>query len=99
MRLAYSKLRDEGIVASCEQDENAAIGMLLVHLLFQRPCFSRSFAQHGEQHPDPAARHFPAESWKVSTSRIAPRTFCGTITPAPESRRRCCGRSASRSRF
>jgi hypothetical protein len=39
--MAYSKLRDEGIVASCEQDENAAIGMLLVHLLFQRPCFQQ----------------------------------------------------------
>ena len=39
--LAYSKLRDEGIVASCERDENAAIGMLLVHQLFQRPCFQQ----------------------------------------------------------
>jgi hypothetical protein len=39
--LAYSKLRDEGIVASCEQDANAAIGMLLVHQLFQRPGFQQ----------------------------------------------------------
>ena len=39
--VAYSKLRDEGIVAACEQDENATIGMLLTHLLFERPGFQQ----------------------------------------------------------
>jgi hypothetical protein len=39
--MAYSKLRDEGIVAACEQDGNAAIGMLMTHLLFGRPCFQQ----------------------------------------------------------
>jgi hypothetical protein len=39
--VAYSKLRDEGIVAACEQDQNAAVGMLLVHLLFDRPSFQQ----------------------------------------------------------
>jgi hypothetical protein len=39
--LAFSKLRDEGIVAACEFDANATIGMLLTHLLFQRPGFQQ----------------------------------------------------------
>jgi len=39
--LAYSKLRDEGIVAACEADANATIGMLLTHLLFERPGFQQ----------------------------------------------------------
>lgn len=39
--LAYMKLRDEGIVAACEQDPSAAIGMLMVHSLFERPCFQQ----------------------------------------------------------
>ncbi len=39
--VAYSKLRDEGIVAACEQDQNATAGMLLTHLLFERPCFQQ----------------------------------------------------------
>ncbi len=39
--MAYSKLRDEGIVAACEQDGNATIGMLMTHLLFERPCFQQ----------------------------------------------------------
>jgi hypothetical protein len=39
--LAYAKLRDEGIVAACEQDESATIGMLLTHLLFERPGFQQ----------------------------------------------------------
>lgn len=39
--LAFSKLRDEGIVAACEADCNATIGMLLTHLLFQRPGFQQ----------------------------------------------------------
>jgi L-fucose isomerase-like protein len=39
--LAFMKLRDEGIVAACEQDQCAAIGMLMTHLLFERPCFQQ----------------------------------------------------------
>ncbi|MGA2864246.1 MAG: hypothetical protein ABSF95_07125 [Verrucomicrobiota bacterium] len=39
--LAFSKLRDQGIVAVCEQDTNATIGMLLTHLLAGRPCFQQ----------------------------------------------------------
>jgi hypothetical protein len=39
--LAYLKLRDEGIVAACEQDQSATIGMLLTHLLFERPGFQQ----------------------------------------------------------
>jgi hypothetical protein len=39
--LAYSKLRDEGIVAACERDANATISMLLTHLLFERPGFQQ----------------------------------------------------------
>jgi hypothetical protein len=39
--LAFMKLRDEGIVAACEQDQNAAVGMLLIHLLFEQPCFQQ----------------------------------------------------------
>ena len=37
--LAFSHLLDEGVVAACEADWNAAISMLLVHLLFERPGF------------------------------------------------------------
>lgn len=37
--LAFSRLRDEGIVAACEADTNAAISSRLVHLLFDRPGF------------------------------------------------------------
>ncbi len=39
--VAYSRLRDEGIVAACEQDPNATIGMLMTHLLLQRPTFQQ----------------------------------------------------------
>jgi hypothetical protein len=39
--VAYAQLRDEGIVAVCEQDPSAAAGMLLTHLLFERPCFQQ----------------------------------------------------------
>jgi hypothetical protein len=39
--IAYSRLRDEGIVAACEQDPNAAIGMLMTHLLCERPSFQQ----------------------------------------------------------
>ena len=39
--LAFSKLRDEGIVAACEADANATMSMLLTHLLFQRPGFQQ----------------------------------------------------------
>jgi hypothetical protein len=39
--VAYSKLRDEGIVAACEQDPLATVGMLLTHLLFERPAFQQ----------------------------------------------------------
>jgi len=39
--VAYSRLRDEGIVAACEQDANATIGMLMTHLLCERPCFQQ----------------------------------------------------------
>jgi hypothetical protein len=39
--VAYSRLRDEGIVAACEQDTNATIGMLMTHLLCERPCFQQ----------------------------------------------------------
>jgi uncharacterized short protein YbdD (DUF466 family) len=37
--MAFSHLLDEGVVAACEADTNAAISMLLVHLLFERPGF------------------------------------------------------------
>jgi len=37
--LAFSKLRDEGIVGACEADWNAAISSRLTHLLFERPGF------------------------------------------------------------
>ena len=37
--MAFSHLLDEGIVAACEADWNAAISMLLTHLLFERPGF------------------------------------------------------------
>jgi len=37
--LAFSHLRDEGIVGSCEADWNAAISERLTHLLFNRPGF------------------------------------------------------------
>ena len=37
--LAYSRLLDEGIVAGCEADQNAALGMLLSMLLLGRPGF------------------------------------------------------------
>jgi hypothetical protein len=37
--LAYSRLRDECIVAACEADWNAAISSRLTHLLFNRPGF------------------------------------------------------------
>ncbi len=37
--MAFSHLLDEGVVAACEADWNAAISMLLVHLLFERPGF------------------------------------------------------------
>ncbi|GAG03185.1 unnamed protein product, partial [marine sediment metagenome] len=37
--LAFSKLLDEGIVAACEADRDAALSMLLTHLLFERPGF------------------------------------------------------------
>ena len=37
--MAYSHLLDQGIVAACEADWNAAISMLLTHLLFERPGF------------------------------------------------------------
>jgi hypothetical protein len=37
--LAWSKLLDEGQVAACEADENAAVTMLLVSRLFDRPGF------------------------------------------------------------
>jgi hypothetical protein len=37
--MAFSRLLDEGIVAACEADWNAAISMLLTHLLFERPGF------------------------------------------------------------
>lgn len=37
--LAFSRLLDEGIVAACEADLNAAISQLLTHLLFERPGF------------------------------------------------------------
>ena len=37
--LAFSHLRDEGIVGSCEADWNAAISERLTHLLFGRPGF------------------------------------------------------------
>jgi len=39
--LAYSKLRDEAVVAACEADANATISMLLTHLLFERPGFQQ----------------------------------------------------------
>ena len=39
--LAYSKLRDEGIVAACEQDPNATLSMVMTHLLFNRPGFEQ----------------------------------------------------------
>jgi len=37
--LAFSRLRDEGIIAACEGDWNAAISSRLTHLLFDRPGF------------------------------------------------------------
>ena len=37
--LAFSKLLDEGTVAACEADRDAALSMLLTHLLFDRPGF------------------------------------------------------------
>ena len=37
--MAFSHLLDEGVVAACEADWNAAISMRLVHLLFERPGF------------------------------------------------------------
>jgi len=37
--LALSRLRDEGVVGSCEADWNAAISERLTHLLFNRPGF------------------------------------------------------------
>ena len=37
--LAFSKLRDEGIVGGCESDVHAALSMRLCHLLVQRPGF------------------------------------------------------------
>ena len=39
--VAYSRLRDEGIVAACEKDTNATIGMLMTHLLCDRPGFQQ----------------------------------------------------------
>jgi hypothetical protein len=39
--LSFMKLRDEGIVAACEQDQCAAIGMLMIHSLFEQPCFQQ----------------------------------------------------------
>ncbi len=37
--MAFSRLRDEGIVGACEADWNAAISSRLTHLLFERPGF------------------------------------------------------------
>ena len=37
--MAFSHLLDEGVVAACEADWNAAISMRLTHLLFERPGF------------------------------------------------------------
>ncbi len=37
--LAWSRLRDEGVVAACEADTNAALASRLTHLLFDRPGF------------------------------------------------------------
>ena len=37
--LAFSRLRDEGIVAGCESDVHAALGSRLSHLLLQKPGF------------------------------------------------------------
>ena len=37
--MAFSHLLDQGIVAACEADWNAAISMLLIHSLFERPGF------------------------------------------------------------
>jgi len=37
--LAFSKLRDEGIVGGCEADVHAALSMRLCHLLVKRPGF------------------------------------------------------------
>lgn len=37
--MAFSRLRDEGIVAACEADWNAAISSRVTHLLFERPGF------------------------------------------------------------
>lgn len=39
--LAFSRLRDEGIVAACEADEHAALSSRLTHLLVQRPGFQQ----------------------------------------------------------
>ena len=45
--LAWSRLRDEGVVAACEADTNAALASRLTHLLFDRPGFMQDPA------PDP----------------------------------------------
>jgi hypothetical protein len=37
--MAFSKLRDEGIVGGCESDVHAALSMRLCHLIAQRPGF------------------------------------------------------------
>jgi len=37
--MAFSHLLDQGVVAACEADWNAAISMQLTHLLFERPGF------------------------------------------------------------
>jgi len=37
--MAFSHLLDQGVVAACEADWNAAISMRLTHLLFERPGF------------------------------------------------------------
>jgi hypothetical protein len=39
--LAFSKLRDEGIVGGCESDVHAALSMRLCHLLVHRPGFQQ----------------------------------------------------------
>jgi len=39
--LAFSKLRDEGIVGGCEADVHAALSMHLCHLLVRRPGFQQ----------------------------------------------------------
>ena len=37
--MAFSRLRDEGIVGGCEADVHAALGSRLTHLLLQKPAF------------------------------------------------------------